>query len=211
MTDTENREQHNHGSGTFVGGDVHGGIWHVFLPPYGKRRINGQPPREHRSGDGDGQNDDYEDLGGSLLGWSVAACTLALATLREAMGWPMSAGASPPGTAERIVAGLVFFYGFLGCIAAFLARLAQVLEIWSEQCSITAVQSRGRWVARPPATMARAMACLAFGVAAAAEVLASFYGWRSFGGEVAKRAHTARLNAAANAQSARDAANGAKA
>jgi hypothetical protein len=35
--DAENREQHNHGSGTFVGGNVHGGIWHIFLPPYSKK------------------------------------------------------------------------------------------------------------------------------------------------------------------------------
>ncbi|MER5224565.1 hypothetical protein [Streptomyces flaveus] len=44
MADAENREQHNHGSGTFVGGNVHGGIWHIFLPPYSKKPSSKQPP-----------------------------------------------------------------------------------------------------------------------------------------------------------------------
>lgn len=117
-----------------------------------------------------------------------------------------SDGASPPGVAERIIGGLVFAYGCLAAVATFCARLAQIFELWSEQCAVTAAQTRGRLVARPPALMARVMAAASAAAAGVAELLASLYGWRSFGGEVSRRAHLARLNTAANAKRARAAA-----
>jgi hypothetical protein len=204
MAETEHREQHNHGSGTFVGGDVHGGIWHVFFPPYRKRNSQ-HPSKEYRFERGDDEGDDYEDLAAPLIFWFLFGGMMAMGALRGLMGWPISDGASPPGIFERIIGGLTCFYGFLASVAAFFARLAQVFELWSEQCTITAMQSHGRWVARPPALMASTTALFAAVAAAVAEVLASFFGWRSFGGEVSQRARTARLNAAANAKSARTA------
>ncbi|MEU9502620.1 hypothetical protein [Streptomyces sp. NPDC048196] len=209
MEDAESREQHNHGSGTFVGGDVNGGIWHIFLPPYGKKQTAAAPARQHRpERDDEEPDDDYDDLAATLALLVLAASVMGTATVHEAMGWPWSKGGPSLGITERIIGGLVFFYGFLACVAAFFARLAQVFELWAEQCTVTATQSRGRWVARPPAFMSRAVAALAAAAASLAEVLASLYGWRSFGGEVSQRAHTARLNAAANARAARAAAKG---
>lgn len=115
-----------------------------------------------------------------------------LAVGHEAMGWPLSDGASPPGVAERVIGGLVFAYGSLAAVATFCARLAQVFELWSEQRTVTAARSRGRLVARPPALMARVMAAASAAATGVAELLASLYGWRSFGGEVSRRAHLAR-------------------
>ncbi|MDG4858780.1 hypothetical protein P8605_11560 [Streptomyces sp. T-3] len=220
MEDTEGRGQHNHGSGTFVGGDVHGGFWQVFVPPYGKQDITDPPSRDQHPEEANDdepsrdqrpkEGDDYEDLHATLLFWFVAGCTLCVGAVHEAMGWPWAEGAPPPGFGERIIGALIFSYACLACVAAFFARLAQVFELWSAQCADTAVQSRGRWVARPPALIAKTMSGFASLAAVASEVLASLYGWRSFGGEVSRRAHTARLHAAANAATARDAALGNK-
>ncbi|GAA3227885.1 hypothetical protein ACFQE4_15055 [Streptomyces thermocoprophilus] len=202
MADAEHREQHNHGSGTFVGGDVHGGLWQVFLPPYGKK--TGPTKRQPEQDDEDG--DDYEDRLESLLGSAWIAASAGLAVVYAVMGWPWTDDGPIPGIAARIGGGLVALYACLAATAAFFARLAQVFEVWSEQCAITAAQSRGRWVAEPPASMSGALAGLTAAAAVVAELLASLYGWSSFGGEVSQRAHLARLNAAANASSARAAA-----
>jgi hypothetical protein len=203
MADAEHREQHNHGSGTFVGGDVHGGLWQVILPPYGKRTSGNPAPTKRQSEQNDEEGDDYGDRLESLLGSAWIAASAGLAVVYAVMGWPWTDHEPTPGIAARIGVGLVAFYVCLAAAAAFFARLAQVFELWSEQCAITAAQSRGRLVARPPASMSRAMAASTAAAALAAEPLASLFGWSSFGGEVAQRAHLARLNAATNAKSAR--------
>lgn len=51
--------------------------------------------------------------------------------------------------------------------------------------------------------MCGVMAALTTAAAVAAELLASLFGWSSFGGEVSQRAQVARLNATSNAKSAR--------
>jgi hypothetical protein len=203
MTDTEHREQHNHGSGTFVGGDVHGGLWQVFLPPYGKKSSGGSTPTEQPSEQDDEAADDYEDRLASLIGSAWVASTAGLAVVYAVMGWAWADDAPTPSTAARVSGGLIAFYVCVAAVAAFFARLAQVFELWSEQCSITAVRSRGRLVAWPPASMSGAMAALTAAVGAVAELLASLFGWSSFGREIAQRAHLAQLKAAANAKSAR--------
>lgn len=203
MADAEHREQHNHGSGTFVGGDVHGGVWQVILSPYRKRTSGNPAPRKRQPEQNDEDGDDYEDRLESLLGSAWIASSACLAVVYAVMGWPWTDHEPTPGIAARIGVGLVAFYVCLAAVAAFFARLAQVFELWSEQCAITATQSRGRLVARPPASMSRAMAASTAAAALGAELLASLFGWSSFGGEVAQRAHLARLNAATNAKSAR--------
>ncbi|WP_406452714.1 hypothetical protein OH768_11555 [Streptomyces sp. NBC_01622] len=203
MADAEHREQHNHGSGTFVGGDVHGGLWQIFLPPYGKKTSGKPASTKRRPEQDDEEEDDYEDRLESLIGSAWIAASAGLAVVYAVMGWPWTDHDPTPSIAARIGGGLVAFYLCLAAAAAFFARLAQVFEVWSEQCAITAAQSRGRLVARPPASMSRAMAALTAVAGIAAELLASLFGWSSFGGEVSQRAHVARLNAAANANSAR--------
>ena len=206
MADAEQREQHNHESGTFVGGDVHGGLWQIFLPPYGKKTSGNPAPTKRRPEQDHDEEDDYEERVESLLGSAWIAASAGLAVVYAVMGWPWADDGPIPSIAARIGGGLVAFYVCLAAAAASFARLAQVFELWSEQCAITAVQSRGRLIARPPASMSRAMAGLTAVAACAAELLASLYGWSSYGGEVSQRAHLARLNAAANAKSARAAA-----
>lgn len=174
----------------------------LFLPtgrkrPAVRRRRSGQP------GQDDEETDDYEDRLASLIGAAWITASAGLAVVYAVMGWPWTSDTPSPGVAARIGVGLAAFCICLAAAAAFLARLAQVFELWSEQCAITAAQSRGRWVARPPASMSSATAALTAAVAVAAELLASLFGWSSFGGEVAQRAHLARLNAVANAKSAR--------
>ncbi|MEU2916314.1 hypothetical protein ACFYM3_43005 [Streptomyces massasporeus] len=204
MADAEHREQHNHGSGTFVGGDVHGGLWQVFLPPYGKKATSSDPaPRKRQPEQDDEEEDDYEGRLAYLLVSAWIGVSAGLVVVYAVMGRPWTDHQPTPGIAARISVGLVALYLCLAMAAAFFARLAQVFELWSEQCAITATQSRGRLVARPPASMSRAMAGLTAAAALAAELLASLFGWSSFGGKVAQRAHVARLNAAANATSAR--------
>jgi hypothetical protein len=203
MADAEHREQHNHGSGTFVGGDVHGGFWQVFLPPYGKKTSGDLAPTRRRPEQDDEEENDYEGVLEALLATAWIAASAGLAVVYAVMGWPWTDHEPTPGITARIGGGLVAFYACLAAAAAFFARLAQVFELWSEQCAITAVQSRGRLVARPPASMSRAMAGLTAAAAVAGELLASLYGWSSYGGEVSQRAHLARLNATANASSAR--------
>jgi hypothetical protein len=204
MSDAEHREQHNHGSGTFVGGDVHGGLWQVFLPPYGKKATSSDPARAQRRPEQDDQDgDDYEGRLASMFVSAWIAASAGLAVVYAVMGRPWTDNEPAPGIAARIGVGLVAFYVCLAVAAAFFARLAQVFELGSEHCAITAAQSRGRLVARPPASMSRALAGLTAMAAVAAELLASLFGWSSFGGKVAQRAHLARLNAASNAKSAR--------
>jgi hypothetical protein len=190
-----------------VGGDVHGGLWQVFLPPYGKKTSGNPAPTTRRSEqDDDEEEDDYEDRLEALIGSGWIAASAGLAVVYAVMGWPWTDHDPTPGIAERIGGGLVASYICLAAAAAFFARLAQVFEIWSEQCAITATQSRGRLVARPPASMSRALAGLTAAAAVTAELFASLYGWSSYGGGVSQRAHLAHLNAAANANSARAAA-----
>ncbi|MGY5107125.1 hypothetical protein, partial [Streptomyces sp. 900105245] len=184
MANGEGREQHNQGSGTFVGGDVHGGFWQVFLPPYGNGPTGSGPSNEQRPEQdiSDEERDDYDDIGVILVWWVVVVCTMGSATVHQALGWPLTAGAPPPGTGARIVGTPIFLYACLAGVAAFFARLAQTLELWSGQCADTASQSRSRWVAGPPAMMSWALAGLTSAAAFISEVLASFYGWRPFGG-----------------------------
>lgn len=212
MADAEHREQHNHGPGTFVGGDVHGGLWQVVLPPYGKKTSGDPAPTKRRPQQDDEEDeDDYEGVLEALIGSAWIAASAGLAVVYAVMGWPWTDHEPNPGVAARIGVGLGAFYIGLAMAAAFFARLAQVFELWSEQCAITATQSRGRLVARPPASMSRGMAGLTAAAAVTAELLASLYGWSSFGGEVSQRAHLARLNATANADSARAATKRSKA
>jgi hypothetical protein len=202
MADADHREQHNHGSGTFVGGDVHGGFWQIFVPPYGKNVSSQSRRSERRPEPDEEERDDYEGRIAALFVSAWLGVTAGAGVVYAVLGRPWIDQGPTPGVAARVVGGSFFSYLCLAAAAALLARVSQVFEVWSEQCAITAMQSRGRFVARPPASMSRAMASLAAGAALAAELLASLYGWSSYGGSVSRRAHQARLNAAANARSA---------
>jgi hypothetical protein len=203
MANSDLREQHNHGSGTFVGGDVHGGIWQIFLPPYKKATSSDPEPSEQKPEQDNEEIDDYEDRFASLFFSVWIATSAGLSVVYAITGDAWVDNTPSPGVTQRIGFGLVGFFVCIATAAAFFARLAQVLEIWSEQCAITAVQNRGRLVSRPPASFSRALAALAAVASVAAELLASFYGWSSFGAEVAQRARLAEFNASANATTAR--------
>lgn len=86
MADIEHREQHNHGSGTFVGGDVHGGLWQVFVPPYGKKVSTNPAPTKRQPQQGNEETDDYEGMLESLIGSAWLGATAGLAVVYSVMG-----------------------------------------------------------------------------------------------------------------------------
>ncbi|WP_322871097.1 hypothetical protein [Streptomyces goshikiensis] len=205
MTDqppeTEQRvvNQTNHGSGTFVAGNVLGSIVNLFIPAQRRSRPTSTTPT-------DAPQDDYEDISESLVGAVFLAAISGTAIVYCIRGLPFSGTGPTPGIAERIVVGILFTYAFFACAAAFLARTAQGLEVWAGRCADITVQTRGGMTARLPAGMARALAATSSGVATTAALVAVFYGWAGFGASVQERAYLARDNAAMNASRARAAA-----
>ncbi|MFD0377293.1 hypothetical protein [Streptomyces sp. NPDC127112] len=191
--------QTNHGSGTFVAGNVLGSIVNLFIPAQRRSRPTSTTPT-------DAPQDDYEDISESLVGAVFLAAISGTAIVYCIRGLPFSGTGPTPGIAERIVVGILFTYAFFACAAAFLARTAQGLEVWAGRCADITVQTRGGMTARLPAGMARALAATSSGVATTAALVAVFYGWAGFGASVQERAYLARDNAAMNASRARAAA-----
>lgn len=199
----EHKSQHNSGSGTFVGRDLIGNIVNIILPPQRRGPSTPQPGGPPQD---EALSDDYADIGFTVFTLALLAFVLAGGMVMLATGESYSADGQPPAIAERIALGLLSVYAFFACLAALFARLTQVLELWSEQCADTAAQSRNRLLALTPARMSNAAALGAAATASASAVLASFYGWRPFGREVAERAHLARDKASHHASRARAAA-----
>ncbi|MFF7081232.1 hypothetical protein [Streptomyces lavendulae] len=187
--------QTNHGSGTFVAGNVLGSIVNLFVPAQRRSR----PTSTTHT---DAPEDDYEDISWSLVEAVFLAATSGTAIVYCIRGLPFSGTGPTPGIAERIVVGILFTYAFFACAAAFLARAAQGLEVWAGRCADITVQTRGGIAAYLPACMARALATAASGVATTAALVAVFYGWSGFGASVQERAYIARDNAAVNASRA---------
>lgn len=206
MADAENQEQHNNGPGTFVGGNVTGDIWNVFLQPEEKGRPTGLPPDNQRPDGVDNQANDYEDIASPMFLSFLLGASSCMALVHAVMGWPWDNDSSPPGIVQRLAWGFASMCLLLACSAVFLARMAQAFELWSKQCADSASESQGRLTARPHAFMARAAATVSVAAASIAEMAASLYGWRSFGGEISRRARVASLNAATSARTARNAA-----
>ncbi|MEU8437316.1 hypothetical protein AB0F18_31350 [Streptomyces sp. NPDC029216] len=198
-TEKKVTNQTNHGSGTFVAGNVLGSIVNLFAPTQRRGRpapANGPEVSE----------DDYDDISESLFGAAFLAAMSGTAVVYCIRGLPFSGTGPAPGIATRLVMGIVFTYAFFACVAAFLARAAQGLEVWAGRCADITVQTKGGLLAHLPAGMARALAATASGVATTAALVAVFYGWGDFGGSIQERAYLARDNAATNASRARAAA-----
>ncbi|MEU3350957.1 hypothetical protein [Streptomyces sp. NPDC037389] len=198
-TETRVVNQTNHGSGTFVAGNVLGSIVNLFIPAQRRSRptsTNGP----------DATVDDYERISGSLFVIAFLAAVFGTAVVHCIRGLPFSGAGPTPGIATRLVVGIVFTYAFFACVAAFLARAAQGLEVWAGRCADITVRTRGGILAHLPAGMARALAATSSGVATTAALVAVFYGWGDFGNSVQERAYLARDNAATNASRARSAA-----
>ncbi|MFJ6423905.1 hypothetical protein [Streptomyces hydrogenans] len=104
--------------------------------------------------------------------------------------------------ADRVI-GFLFILAFFACVAAFLARAAQGLELWAQQTADITVETRVRTLAHLPASMTRTLATVVTATATTAALLAAFYAWGRFGSLVQERANTARDNAAAHAARAR--------
>ncbi|MFF7988452.1 hypothetical protein ACFZDG_01505 [Kitasatospora xanthocidica] len=176
----------------------------IFLPPYGKKgpaEASGDKASRRTSNE-----NDYDDVGDTMMACLLFGSGSGYNGFHEIMGWPLLPGGRVPGVGERIVLGFVLTCLFLALTAAFFARLAQIFELWSERCAITATQTPGRLVAASPALVARATATGCAWAAAVAGVLALLYGWSAFGGDVSRRAHVARVSSAINATTARAAA-----
>ncbi|MFJ5220570.1 hypothetical protein ACIP98_38550 [Streptomyces sp. NPDC088354] len=203
------REQHNHGPGTFVGRDVHGGIWNFFIN-HGTHRRNaqntpGQGQRTHEDHEQADDDDDYEAVFSLIFMACWIAGSAALAVWFCLLGEPFSEGEPPPGVAARIGVGLLSTAVALACLASLLARVAQVFELWSERAAQTAIRDATRWrrIASVPAAISSGTARIATVAAVSAGVLAALYGWTTFGSTVSDRAHLARTRAQHHAATAR--------
>lgn len=190
--------QTNRGSGTFVAGNVLGNIVNFFVPTQRRR-----PPAVTRSESDGPADDDYHDIIGPLLASIFLAFIAGTAVLYCFRGEPLSGTGPAPGLLRRLVVGFAFAYGLVACVAVFFARVAQGLELWTGRCADTAMQTRVRFVAYLPASMARVMASACSVSATMAALVAIFYGWGDFGGSIQERAHMARDNAAVHAARAR--------
>ncbi|MCX4783072.1 hypothetical protein [Streptomyces sp. NBC_01264] len=188
--------QTNHGSGTFVAGNVLGSIVNLFMPA--QRRARPAPPSGPEVAE-----DDYDDISGSLFGSAFLAAVSGQVVSYCVRGLPLFGTGPTPGLPTRFLAGFAFAYAFFACVAMFLARAAQGLEVWAGRCADIAVQTRVRPLAQLPASVARILAPASSGTATTAALVATFYAWGDFGGSVQERAYLARDGAAMNAARAR--------
>ncbi|MEU6347528.1 hypothetical protein ABZ883_42170 [Streptomyces sp. NPDC046977] len=201
-------EQHNHGSGTFIGRDVHGGIRNFFINHAPAKRSSPSSPQGQHNPEDNEQADETDDYDGLL---SIMALTCWAASSAATAAWfcligrSFSEGAPPPGLAARLGVSLVSSAVVLLCLACLLARIAQVFELWSERAARTAIRDASRWrrIASVPALICSGAARIATVTAVSAGVLAALYGWTTFGSTVSDRAHLARTRAQHHAATAR--------
>ncbi|GAA2288622.1 hypothetical protein GCM10010145_68890 [Streptomyces ruber] len=191
--------QTNSGPGTFVGGNVFGHVYNLFVPAE-RRRRSAAPEGQGSRGVPD---DDYDDIFFNLLGAVFLGGTFATGVGYCVRGLPLSSGSPAPELLERWVAGILCVAAFFACAAAFLARVAQGLELWAERCADITTETQIRILAYLPAGMTRALATFTAAAAMAAALLAVFYAWGGFGTSVQERANIARDNAAVQAARAR--------
>lgn len=191
--------QTNSGPGTFVGGNVIGNIINYFAPTH-RPRPSADPAQQGDRGPIEG---DYDDIGASLLGAAFLGFMCAGATVYCVRGLPFADNAPAPDALQRWIAGMLFIVGFFACVAAFLARAAQGLELWAWRCADITVDMRIQLLAHLPAGMARGLSALSSAAATTAALVAVFYAWGGFGTSIQERAYIARDNAAAQAARAR--------
>ncbi|MFE1962000.1 hypothetical protein [Streptomyces sp. NPDC059479] len=187
--------QTNSGPGTFVGGNVFGHVFNFFVPVQ-RRRPSAGPKGQTSRGVPD---DDYDDIFFNLLGAVVLGSTFATGVVYCVRGLPLARNSPAPEGLERWVVGFLFVVAFFACVAAFLARVAQGVELWAERCADITVETQVRVLVHLPAGMTRALAALASVTATTAALLAVFYAWGGFGTRVQERANIARDNAATQA------------
>ncbi|MBD0422731.1 hypothetical protein H0H10_26870 [Streptomyces sp. TRM S81-3] len=193
--------QTNRGSGTFVAGNVFGSVVNLF--------VSSQRQRPPASSDGShNPEDDYKDVTWAMFGAFLLGTMSGAGLLYMIRGLPLSGTGPAPGLTTRFIAGFVFAACFFACVAAFTARAAQGLEMWAGRCADIAHHTNVRFLARLPASMARALAAASSVAATLATLLAAFYGWGEFGATVQERARIARYNAALTAARAQHAATG---
>jgi hypothetical protein len=185
-------------------------VWNFFVGHVSPKQANARASRSARRDDSDKEQpddvDDYDDLL-----FTIGAIAVVIAFPSGAAVWycllgkPLTAGHPPPGLGTRIIGALLGAAAFFASLAAALARVAQVFELWSERAAQIAVRNAPRWrlIAWGPAAISSGTAWVAGAVAVGAAVLAAMYGWTEFAGEIADRAHFARSRAAGNGATAR--------
>lgn len=191
--------QTNRGPGTLVGGHVFGNIINLFMPSQRQR------PRAQTEGRNDSAlaEGDYHDVFGPMV------MTLLLGATSGRALWVYSIQAGPIGDSpapdgwKRWAAGLLFSGLTLACIAVFLARAAQVFELWSGRSADIAVETPVRVLAYLPSGLARGLAALASATATVAALLAALFAWGDFGASIQERANIARDAAVMHAARAR--------
>ncbi|WP_445270354.1 hypothetical protein [Streptomyces sp. DSM 41634] len=191
--------QTNRGSGTFVGGNVIGNIVNLFVPSQRRRSL---AQAEGRTGSGLAE-DDYDDVFGPMFMSLILAAGAGRGGLSYSVhGLPLGDGPAPDWW-KRWAAGFFFAGMLLASIAVFLARVAQVFELWSGRSADIAVETQVRVLAYLPAGLARTLATFASATATVAALLAALFAWGDFGASVQERANIARDTASVNAARAR--------
>lgn len=197
MPDSQPSEQRNEGPGTFINGNVEGGIRNLFF--FGSAARNSSNPRRPEGQSPKEESEEQEDdsPGSALLG-AIALASMPFGAIAHSAGLMSISGWSDhPSILERIIVGLGGIAGLLLCAACALARLAQIFALWAGRASGSAKANAQRhWrIAAGNARTASSAAWLARTAAALASALAVLFAWFSLGGTVSTRAHEASSEA----------------
>lgn len=193
MPDPQSSEQRNEGPGTFINGNVEGGVRNLFFlsstvsSSSNHRRLESQDSKEK------GEDQEGDSPGSALLG-AIVLGSMPFGAVGYSIGLMSIKGWSDhPSVLGRIFVGLVGIIGLLLCTACALARLAQIFALWAGRASDSAKANAPRhWrIAAGNARTASSAAWLARTSAALASALAVLFAWFSLGGIVSSRAHEA--------------------
>ncbi|WP_152617557.1 hypothetical protein [Phaeacidiphilus oryzae] len=196
-------EQHNTGPGTFVNGNVEGGIRNLFFLAPGRTR---DPGRSQPSGSNHPKEPNEEqDSPGACLGEALFIGMFPASLIAYAFDlFPIQGFSEHPSIVERVACGSLGSFLLLMCSACAFARMTQIFAMWARRAADSAKSNAPnyRLVATANAKTSDVAASLAHISAAIASFIAILFGWFSLGGTVSARAHKASAQATASAAEA---------
>ncbi|MFD0411481.1 hypothetical protein [Kitasatospora sp. NPDC127116] len=204
MPDSQPREQRNDGPGTFINGNVEGGVRNLFFFESASGNGFNRHKQESRSPKERSETEDDDDPGDALLG-TIALGSMPLGAIGHSIGLlPVGGWSDHPSILERLLIGLAGIIGLILCTACALARLAQIFALWAARASGSAKANAPRHgrIAAGNARTASSAALFAHISAGLTSALAVLFAWFSLGATVSRRAHDAAGEAAASATAA---------
>lgn len=204
MSEPQPREQRNEGPGTFINGNIEGGVRNLFFfgTTHGKK--SGSKPAE-KSEIGTEHEASEDDDPGDALFFSIFLGSMPAAAVGHSLGLISIKGwSNHQSVLERVGLTVAGIAGVLMCTACALARLAQIFALWAGRAcdSAKANAPRHSRIAAGSARTASSAAWLARTSAALASAIAVLFAWFSLGGTVSSRAHDAGSEATAQATEA---------